>query len=69
MVNEKNDHGNDAEHYKFIGGYLVTNMVRCPTKHYVRRQVTLEFLYSEHACIELSEQLIRFVPEILQSSN
>ncbi|KAH9516687.1 hypothetical protein DERF_007412 [Dermatophagoides farinae] len=40
MVNEtynwcrlyKNDHGNDAEHYKFIGGYLVTNMVRCLMK-------------------------------------
>ncbi|KAH9497865.1 WD repeat-containing protein 36 [Dermatophagoides farinae] len=38
MVNEKNDHGNDAEHYKFIGGYLVTNMVQCPMKHHVHHQ-------------------------------
>ncbi|KAH9497868.1 WD repeat-containing protein 36, variant 4 [Dermatophagoides farinae] len=38
MVNEKNDHGNDAEHYKFIGGYLVTNMVQCPMKHHDRRR-------------------------------
>ncbi|KAH9516731.1 hypothetical protein DERF_007452 [Dermatophagoides farinae] len=38
MVNEKNNHGNDAEHYKFIGGYLVTNMVQCPMKHYIRHQ-------------------------------
>ncbi|KAH9506513.1 hypothetical protein DERF_011241 [Dermatophagoides farinae] len=79
MVNEKNDHGNDAEHYKFIGGYLVTNMVQCPMKHHVHHQVTLEFRYQSMILtltflkglhwIELSEQLIRFVPEILQSSN
>ncbi|KAH7638357.1 hypothetical protein HUG17_9463 [Dermatophagoides farinae] len=75
----KNDHGNDAEHYKFIGGYLVTNMVQCPMKHHVHHQVTLEFRYQSMILtltflkglhwIELSEQLIRFVPEILQSSN
>ncbi|KAH7646800.1 hypothetical protein HUG17_2338 [Dermatophagoides farinae] len=23
---------------KFIGGYLVTNMVQCPMKHYIRHQ-------------------------------
>ncbi|KAH9497869.1 WD repeat-containing protein 36, variant 5 [Dermatophagoides farinae] len=69
MVNEKNDHGNDAEHYKFIGGYLVTNMVQCPMKHHVHHQVTLEFRYQSMILtltflkglhwIELSEQLIR----------
>ncbi|KAH7639499.1 hypothetical protein HUG17_3532 [Dermatophagoides farinae] len=75
----KNDHGNDAEHYKFIGGYLVTNMVQCPMKHHVHHQVTLKFRYRSMILtltflkglhwIEFSEQLIRFVPEILQSSN
>ncbi|KAH9506510.1 hypothetical protein DERF_011239 [Dermatophagoides farinae] len=75
----KNDHGNDAEHYKFIGGYLFTDMVRCPMKHHVHHQVTLKFRYQSMILtltflkglhwIEFSEQLIRFVPEILQSSN
>ncbi|KAH9520649.1 hypothetical protein DERF_004348 [Dermatophagoides farinae] len=35
------DHGNDAEQYKFVGGYLVTNMVRCPLKHHVRHQACI----------------------------
>ncbi|KAH9527748.1 hypothetical protein DERF_001753 [Dermatophagoides farinae] len=35
----KNDHGNDAEQYKFVGGYLVANMVQCPMKkHHVHHQ-------------------------------